>query len=373
MVYRYFLIFFVVILTACADRSAKVYDVPAEVHPIVETFIFEAGIRGKRLKVDDLVITYENNLFSDYNKAAGICRRRYGHTPVIHIDTNSANWKTSEMSREQLIFHELCHCLLGRGHKDDLLQNGNFASIMKSTGEVLYGPMLTSHKRAYYLDELFNPNAEHPAWAQNTETAQTFFPATDTLFLERFGEETSTDSLSFSDTIPQDTLFFKDWLLGEGLSTRRTIRDGLLQLESFEKGTYFISYNTDLTDWDNFQISIQLALVKGKHTRMAVYWGGSQANDLFSFTLTEDGYATVGNTAIGAVFAKSKLKVENGAFNQLIIRKKDCCYYIFLNDTLVDNMRFESLNGSLMGIGISGDPGEVWVNEILITAFQSDN
>lgn len=357
------------LLTACADRDTKVYEVPAEVQPIVEKFIFEAGIRGKRMKVDDLVITYKNNLFSDYNKAAGICRRRYGHTPVIHIDTNSANWKSSEMSREQLVFHELCHCLLGRGHKDDWLQNGNYASIMKSDGEILYGPILNSHKRDYYLDELFEPNTEYPAWAQVTETAQSFFPVTDTLFYERFGDERLSDTLTIYDTIQADSIHYKDWILGEGSLTRRWVKDGLLQLESFQRGTFFISYNTDLTEWDNFQIAVELALVKGDQTRLAVYWGGSQANDLYSFTLSNEGYATIGNTTTGVVFAKNDLPVGNGEFNQLIIRKKDCCYYIFLNDTLVDNMRFEPLNGTLMGIGISGDPGEVWVNEIIITAF----
>ena len=77
---------------------------------------------------------------------------RGGGMPLIYLDPdfwdNSYDWK-----REQLMFHELGHCILDRPHTDQKLEDGCPISIMDPyvIGESCY----LSH-RNYYFEELFN-------------------------------------------------------------------------------------------------------------------------------------------------------------------------------------------------------------------------
>jgi hypothetical protein len=371
-VLRYIFPFVFILLLSCEDREAKVYRVPAEVQPFVESFMVEAASRGKRMVIDDLIIDYRYNIFTARAHAAGICKRRFGHTPVIHIDTTSANWKASAMSREQLVFHELCHCLLNRSHRNDTLLNGNFASIMKTSGETLYGPLLTAFKREYYIDELFDPATPSPAWAQINEKADTPFPATDTLFSDDFGElyYSEKDTLWVMDSTWLDSLTYRDWPLAENGKTRRWVRDGRFELESYMNGTYFVPFRVDLEAYDNFQIEVEMALLPPKGN-MSFFWGGFDTKDLYSLVISHSGQVSIGISGQGTMFGKPAMPLAEGSFNQLIIRKRDCCYYFFLNGHLIDNMRFEALNGDLMGFGVSNGPTELWVERILITAYQN--
>ncbi|TAE60242.1 MAG: hypothetical protein EAZ89_01710, partial [Bacteroidetes bacterium] len=143
------------LLQACKDdEPVKVYDVPSIIQPYIDLFEQEAAARGQTLNIDNLKVEFETDLQG--GDAAGLCTFASPNTPTPHIrlDTTSYNWQNNEYHREILIFHELGHCILNRLHKDDVLPNGNYASIMRSTGEQLYGGSLNAFKRDYYLDEL---------------------------------------------------------------------------------------------------------------------------------------------------------------------------------------------------------------------------
>lgn len=362
------LFFLCCFILSCKDRNVKVYDVPKEVQPFVSSFLAEAGKRGQRLVIDDLIITYKFNLISSTTHAAGLCRKRFGHTPMIFIDTTSANWKASDFSREQLIFHELCHCILNRGHNSDTLQNGNPASIMKPSGETIYGPVLNNFKREYYIDELFNSKVEAPAWAQITETYNTAYLALDTLFYENFNysdlEETLLDSV-----IRLDSVLVKKWSLGTNSVVKRDIIDDRIELESYIKGSYIIPFNVTIPDSTDFEIRINMAIPGGKDGNMAFYWGGSSVKDAFAIIINHDGLVSLGQISHGIVTSKPKVKIYNDVYNEILLRKVGNAYYLFVNGRLIDNLRFEKLNGSLMGIGVSGQTSEVWVDDVLVNTI----
>lgn len=93
----------------------------------------------------------------------------YGDT-LIYI--SESFWDTADIQfREQLIFHELGHCVLSRDHRDDPLRDYSTSSWMTSKiygeggGMDLYSPLW----REYYLEELFElfrqPNLlDGPPW-----------------------------------------------------------------------------------------------------------------------------------------------------------------------------------------------------------------
>lgn len=71
----------------------------------------------------------------------------------ITIDLEFWN-RSSSLYKEYIIFHELGHCLLNRGHLDACFSNRTYVSMMRSG----YGSCrdnYTGQTRDYYLDELF--------------------------------------------------------------------------------------------------------------------------------------------------------------------------------------------------------------------------
>jgi len=60
--------------------------------------------------------------------------------------------------KELIVFHELGHCFLQRGHREDALPNGACVSIMRSGIEDCLDNY-TSETRSFYIDELFDPGS----------------------------------------------------------------------------------------------------------------------------------------------------------------------------------------------------------------------
>ncbi len=85
---------------------------------------------------------------------------------TITIVTSETCWiERSEEDNEALVFHELGHMVLDRGHRDDLLPNNRRASIMVSTNLAgLYVGDARS-RRAYYIGQLFDENTPIPDWS----------------------------------------------------------------------------------------------------------------------------------------------------------------------------------------------------------------
>jgi len=87
------------------------------------------------------------------NGVAGTCS--YGsHTPrFIEIDATFWN-QTGDNFKEFVVFHELGHCVLLRGHREDAHSDGSCVSLMRSG----LGGCIDNYRpstREGYLDELF--------------------------------------------------------------------------------------------------------------------------------------------------------------------------------------------------------------------------
>jgi len=89
-------------------------------------------------------------IFADIadEEVGGTCTN--SEPPLIVIDTPYWN-EITELGREQLVLHELGHCVLNRDHKENML-SGLPVSIMYSIhfGDEWY----YAQNRAYYLQEL---------------------------------------------------------------------------------------------------------------------------------------------------------------------------------------------------------------------------
>ena len=141
------------VLIGCEqDEPLESSPVDNQLQRFVSTFESEAAARGIFIDVDDLGVRVE---FADIDETnvLGVCYY-HSHAPGrIEIDRSSWN-RLSTLYREFVVFHELGHCILGRGHTEAQYGNGACFSIMAS-GTGSCRSSYSNQTRASYIDELF--------------------------------------------------------------------------------------------------------------------------------------------------------------------------------------------------------------------------
>jgi hypothetical protein len=152
--------FFVTILLYSCQKPKSKYSAPPELDKIARSFVNEALKRGIKINLDSSMVTLSfERLGIHYN---GSCTPN-ADPKVIIID--SFKWNTYDSTmKEFIVFHELGHCLLNRGHKNDTLKLGECVSIMREGLTSCNSNYADSAWRDFYLDELFNSSVPKPEW-----------------------------------------------------------------------------------------------------------------------------------------------------------------------------------------------------------------
>ena len=161
-----------IIILGCGKKNEFVYDVPAEFEPIVKRFISEAKARGKDITINNLIIKKDPALSFVLCGMSNTISSVNDVQKIISIAVPYC-WQ-NEIQLEALIFHELGHCILGRQHDNSLMPKGDPKTLMYPDNIALYSPCTynlgnpcdLSYRRAYYIDELFNPTTSVPDWAK---------------------------------------------------------------------------------------------------------------------------------------------------------------------------------------------------------------
>lgn len=106
------------LLSCDGSIESQFNGLPQEVVEIISRFDLEAKKRG--VNIDLFNVSFEFKALED--DKIGSCQIRGKELTVI-LDTNSVFWRVSgPLGHEELIFHELGHCVLGRDHLNDLLK-----------------------------------------------------------------------------------------------------------------------------------------------------------------------------------------------------------------------------------------------------------
>jgi hypothetical protein len=117
-----------------------------------ENFESEAAKRNFPINLSSLDLSAEISSIHEEH-IAGTCS--YSAHQGNHIIIDKEFWDQSSFTlREMVVFHELGHCVLAQGHREDTDKQGNCLSIMQSGTQdcrLLYNQT----NREYYLDELF--------------------------------------------------------------------------------------------------------------------------------------------------------------------------------------------------------------------------
>ncbi|MEL7338842.1 MAG: hypothetical protein AAGM67_00040 [Bacteroidota bacterium] len=339
---------------ACGEPPIppKVYEVPDDLQVYIDLFEQEAARRGVDINIDNLRVEYQSNL--NNGTAAGLCNFAInGEAPYIRIDTNSNNWQNNEWSREILMFHELGHCILERReHRDDLLPNGNLASLMRSNGEQVYGGRLTAFKREYYLDELFNELADIPEWARGKPSYSDLDPASrNDVFVDNF-----TNNL-------------QGWPLANTAQSRAQITAGNLFFESkVATSAIFLPKTINFEQMGNFEIETRFRINKGTRSAL-MQWGGSSADNYYYYGFNRDAEVSLaGNWATGIDLTRQGAGLLPGEYNTFTVRKQDGLYYFFLNEQFFDVFGYESFESNQFAFYI-GPETEMQIDYLRISEF----
>lgn len=343
-----------IFLSACENgpepNPGPVYEVPDLIQPYVDAFELEASKRGLDINIDNLRVEFRENL--NNGQAAGQCTSPRLNSnvfvPHIDLDTTSANWQNNVYHREILVFHELGHCILDRlEHRDDFLPNGNISSMMRSTGEQVYGSLLTGFKRDYYLDELFlGQDAEVPDWAQNSPAYTLATPPTP-LLNEGFDNNRN------------------NWTTGNNERSRAEIRDGLYMFESkTSESGFFVARPQVIDQSRDFEIESNIKIVSGTGTAL-LQWGGNDANNFYFMGFNREGTGVVGNWTVGVSASTPLDNIKATDFNKLTIRKLGEFYHVYVNEVYYEVLEYELFLGNSIGF-LVGPATEIHIDNISI-------
>lgn len=164
------------VLTGCQPDddppAGAVYSVPTDVEPYVQHFRDEARQRGQPIAVANLVVTFGKTSGGD---VCGQCLLEAGQPPRVILSADGYCWQNANANeRECLVFHELGHCLLGRGHRTERFPNQSYVSLMNPDNTGVYATCRypiddfcdKRPRREHYVNELFDPATPTPVWAK---------------------------------------------------------------------------------------------------------------------------------------------------------------------------------------------------------------
>jgi len=334
-----FLFLIITIILSC-DKD-PIYSVPDRIQPYIDLFIAEAASRGVDLEIEDLVVLFEEDLEVDGVQAAGICTRSRKDPPTIKLDNTTVNWRSNLSSREQLVFHELGHCVLNRSHLDAKMTNGNYRSAMRPSGEQIYGPVLNLFKRDYYLDELFNENVADAPWSQNVLAYDDILPGSKTL---EFEEDFDDNDYG--------------WNTGTSDNTKRSITNGAYKLQVIIPDNYYVGNELVIDDARDFELEMDVSITGTGFA--GVLWGGEaimDANPTFHTIFFDDDVISIGTLEDGTESSYVYELFEQGVYSTVTIRRIGGAYLYYVDGVGIDNMEFPGLNGDEFGISFGGAAG----------------
>lgn len=164
----------------CTDDSLiPVSRISQDVKPFLLDFLNEARSRNVEIDTTNFEVVLVERFDDGFYGACGLGFFDYQGTGInrIEILDDEDCWKgRSDLEKENLVFHEIGHAVLGRFHTEEFLPNGAHKSIMcGGCNNFSVYEESTLFKRAYYLDELLDDATPNPTWARIKTVKSTIF------------------------------------------------------------------------------------------------------------------------------------------------------------------------------------------------------
>ncbi len=361
----YVLILFITfIVSSCGDPNE--YRVEPEFTQYVQRFESEAAKRGKnfKLQTEGLIIEFAKLK----NDQAGLCH--YEHP--IRIEVDSLYWKKisavagADMMKEDLIFHEMGHGILGRKHLNTTLENGDWKSMMCGGDKVDNRPWNINYRRMrrdYYVDELFNENTPPPIFTTTQLLVDT------TGFAQKLW-------LSFDTGSKYDT----GWDLVSNGDLTKEIENSKLKATSNYTSSYALLLtiqSTSINIYSNFLFEMEIdSETKSASDQYGLVFATSSAavHTTEYFKINREQKMFPGNSAWYSYYTQlHKSAINTTGKNKLKVLKINGIIYYFINNVYVYQTEMEIFGrGSNFGFVVPGG-ATVWVDNLKIGIKSSSN
>jgi len=299
------LLLLLTLLTSCCRKDF--FQAPSEFQPYVDAFVAAGLKRGKIIQPEKGGLTIKFGILE--NHQLGKSRPNdYPKTIII----NQEIWQDLDtFQRRALIFHELAHCILLRKHRNQLLANGECASLLtgKENDFHCQQNLYSNLWWDYYVDELFNPKIASPSWYKDSLTN----------YQQNFQKTYLMDAIN--PTFQLDSTISIDLF---NTHFRNTIG---------KRGGWFF---LDVDTTNNYQVEVSYQTNKNDYKTYQVLW----MNLAFTVTPTHLIIASVTDFNkqrkwnISSSFYKRKL-MQNTPMKKLTIRKVNHLFYFFFNEKIV--------------------------------------
>jgi len=319
-------------LTACTKDSEErkgahgVYDVDPTFEPFVQQFISEGAKRGKGIDFSDTSLKIELS-DRELEFAGGFC-----YLGQHHIVVNKSVWQGQGFDdyKTRLIFHELGHCELDRGHRNDRFENNVWKSLMRgdplNQAERQIPVPFFGFRKDYYIDELFDENIGDPEWTQV--------------------------SFAYNEVVA-------------------SVKQEMIREDSLQR--FFQSLATPL---EKYEIEINFKLNKNNNQSTTLTWSNSNFNYSITF-YPENLYtvdAKVGSTEVYLFRPTNSSNINGREVDKITVRRHGGFEKIFLNDVFIfhidpmpgplQSIRFESLVFQTNALDLSLDIQSLAVSQL---------
>lgn len=148
-----------VLASACAPKEkdhVELFQVDSDFLPYVQNFELASSQESRDLKITDLIVSFGDT--PNLNET-GVCEITENETPRIIV--NAAIWQTlSSTDRQEVIFHELGHCVLRRIHQNS--QVAGTGGMIPDSIMYPYRISGTTYQSniSYYHHELFSKSGQ---------------------------------------------------------------------------------------------------------------------------------------------------------------------------------------------------------------------
>lgn len=351
--------FFILFVSSCSKSHD--YKVDSAFSDYLQRFENEAATRGHVFNPskDGLIIEFGDLTDS----AAGLT---HYETPVrIQIDRTywNAISKTAgaDMMKEDLLFHELGHALLGRKHLNTTLENGDWKSIMCGGDKVnnrSWNINYRGERRKYYLDELFDESTKSPDFSSLEFIA-------------------GADTIGFKTLIQRnfDTEAQAIWAIKDTTGYKTSLDNGMLRFQSKSSQVYFVfaKLATPVSIQSNFSFEMTLQYPTGDASNQyGLVFGPippSLTNDSTEyFSINNNRKMYMGNRSWYSFYTElTESAINPNGINKMKVFKIGSMLYYFINNVYCYQSEIFA-NRNLGQFGFMVPPqGTVWVDNLVIS------
>lgn len=358
-------LFFYIILVlffASCESDNLTYNVPADFTPYVEKFKSDAKRFG--LDFDDKGLIMR---FADLeDNVAGLCY--YEKKPIV-IEIDREYWekagkaKNEKDIKEDLIFHEMGHGFLQRFHLNNVLNNGDWKTIMCG-GELPNdrGSNINyrGFRKEYYIKELFTSTDEVPEWS-------TIIP--------------DFSTVNESVILNQDFTESSNWVIGEDDSYKSEIADGNYIFTTKTTNSYYVLNGLGIDVSDDFYFETRLKIEYQEDGTFGMVFGtydeGESSTNcaLHYYMANTTQHVYIGETeCLGPFIDLYKEEFNAGDFNTLAVRKQGKILYYYINGKFIYHNDVDDIGieGNKFGFKVPGNCS-LYVDYVKIASSDTSN